>query len=99
MAKLHYSITHHGVHVIEINQTLQWISVVLENSMEEVSCPDNINSVYCLLSGHETLSTEFSNATEIHCSCAFAAPYPYCIKEKPGTKATQVQHFYFGDDL
>ena len=35
--------------------------------MEEVSCPDNINSVYCLLSGHETLSTEFSNATEIHC--------------------------------
>ena len=36
--------------------------------MEEVSCPDNINSVYCLLSGHETLSTEFSNATEIHCT-------------------------------
>ena len=46
---------------------LQWISVALENSVEEVSCPDNINSVYCLLSGHETLFTEFSNATEIHC--------------------------------
>ena len=29
-------------------------------------CSDNINSVYCLLSGHETPSTEFSNATEIH---------------------------------
>ena len=40
---------------------------MLENSVKEVSCPDNINSVYCLLSGHETLSTEFSNATEIHC--------------------------------
>ena len=47
---------------------VQWISVALENSVEEVSCPDNINSVYCLLSGHETLTTEFSNATEIHCS-------------------------------
>ena len=33
--------------------------------MEGVSCPDNINSVYCLLSGHETPATEFSNATEI----------------------------------
>ena len=29
--------------------------------------PDNINSVYCLLSGHKTPSTKFSNATEIHC--------------------------------
>ena len=46
---------------------IQWISVALENSVEGVLCPDNINSVYCLLSGHETPSTKFSNATEIHC--------------------------------
>ena len=51
-----------------VSPTLTPISVALENSVEEVSCPDNINSVYCLLSGHETLSTEFSNATEIHCT-------------------------------
>ena len=31
-------------------------------------CPDNINSMYHLFSGHETPSTEFSNATEIHCT-------------------------------
>ena len=56
--------------------------------MEEVSCSDNINSVYCLLSGHETLSTEFSNATEIHCTADFtcveqlvySVAWPYTCK-------------------
>ena len=42
--------------------------VALENSVQGVSCPDNINSTYCLLSGHETPSMEFSNTTEIHCT-------------------------------
>ena len=47
---------------------LQWISVALKNSVEGVSCLDNINSMYCLLSGHETTSMEFFKATEIHCT-------------------------------
>ena len=48
--------------------SLQWISVALENSVERVSCPDNKQYTLLILSGHETSSTEFSNATEIHCN-------------------------------
>ena len=48
---------------------VQWISVALENSVERVSCPDNKQYTLLILSGHETSSTEFSNATEIHCKC------------------------------
>ena len=43
-------------------------------SMEGVLCPDNINSMYCLLFGHETPAIEFSNATEIHCSVILLTP-------------------------
>ena len=46
---------------------VQQISVVLKNSAEEVSYPDNINSMYCSLSGHKTPSTEFFNAAGNHC--------------------------------
>ena len=47
---------------------VQWISVALKNSMEVVSCPDNKQYMLLILSRHETPSTEFFNATEIHCS-------------------------------
>ena len=43
----------------------KWISDVLENSVEGVSCPDNKQYTLLILSGHETPSTEFSNATVI----------------------------------
>ena len=54
--------------IVVVISNIQWISVALENSVEGVSCPDNINSVYCLWSGNETPSTEFSNATKVHCN-------------------------------
>ena len=50
---------------------VQWISVALENSVERVSCPDNKQYTLLILSGHETSSTEFSNATEIRCKLLF----------------------------
>ena len=43
---------------------------MLKNSVEGVSCPDNINSMYCLLSGHETppwsFSTQLKSTVHVH---------------------------------
>ena len=60
--------------------TLQWISVVLENSVDGVSCPDNKQYTLLILSGHKTSSMEFSNATEIHCTQ---------YSQSPGTRTTK----------
>ena len=46
---------------------IQWIVVALENTVEVVSCPDHKQYTLLVLSGHETFSTGFFNATEIHC--------------------------------
>ena len=47
--------------------------------MAGVWCPDNKQYI---LSGHETPSTEFSNATEIHCTADFSCIRKFhdCVK-------------------